>query len=192
MHAMRHVAFVALLALPLFGCPLESKEPLAPPTRALFDRTLLGRWRCIGFGVGDDADKVWPLEFRAADEGEYQIFAAGMGKDGEDITCRAYATRVHHVPILNVQTDADSWIFIRYMLHGDGVLHLQNLEDRMGRSEKTGKALRHVIARRIHDPRLFQDLFICARADRETTPQAPPPDTTPDTEPDSEPPAAPQ
>src|SRR5438445_13865085 len=108
---MRRRWWLFVLAVPLFGCPLESKEPLGPPSRADYNPALVGRWRCLGFGSGSDADKMWPIEFRAAGEGRYEIFAAGMGDHGEDVTCSAYVTRVHHVPILNVQTDKDSWIF---------------------------------------------------------------------------------
>jgi len=163
------------LTLPLLGCPMESTEPLAPPSIELIDPALAGTWRCLG----SDQDAPGRVEFRHRADGSYDVTVAEEPVDVNKIDhFTAHITRVRGRSILNVQEEAKDakegkeakdpdWAFLLYTIYGRNVLELDTFE---------GGHVEPAIARRRIDEQLKssksqEPFLVCIRTHVSSEPQ---------------------
>jgi hypothetical protein len=143
-----------LAVLLLGGCPYSSDEPLADPSSAIFDPSLIGAWQTRD----EESDEWQRLTFSRFNERELVAWARDDAS-GEVSLSRLFLTEIGGQRFLNVRelgSDDAPWHFALCIMERDRCV-LRFLDDGLFDSRTFGSAeeRRQFIRTRLDDPLLY-------------------------------------
>ena len=153
-----------LLVADLASCPADSKTPFAEESDVPFAAGLEGRWNCVG--PGDLKASRVEIARRAPTRLE-AVIDPGSTDTGR---VRLHAARSGSQALVNVEMletdDPEKWSLARMTLLRPGVLHVEVAREKPF-EKVSAAATRGVIERGLREGGLFQDFWVCVRAEEE-------------------------
>jgi hypothetical protein len=153
---------VLLLAADLASCPADSKTPFAEESDVAFEAQVAGRWRCVGPGEA----KAALVEISRRGPTVLEAVIDPGSKDTGRV--RLHAARSGGQALVNVEMfgsdDPEKWSLARMTLLRPSVLHVEVAREKPFETVPDS-ARRSVIERGLRDGGLFDDFWVCVRAE---------------------------